>query len=201
MPSDQNPEPRSDAKPRLGLADPNAVTGGLQPMAWLTASLNAIGTVLIILLMVLINVDVIGRNFFRAPVPGVVELTEAAIVIIVFLQVGHTLRVGRFTRSDGLFNTIASRRPRIAASMDAVYSLTGVALFALLTRNAYARLTEAWEQGYFAGVPGAFTVPTWPIELAITVGCAVMVLQFTAIIWLRLQEAAGRDMARTGGAA
>lgn len=193
-------EPKSVAKPRVGLADPNEATGGFQPLAWLTASLNAVGTVLIIFLMVLINVDVIGRNLFRAPVPGVIEMTEAAIVIIVFLQVGHTLRVGRFTRSDGLFNAVARRRPRVAAIMDMVFSLTGVALFGLLTRNAYARFIDAWEQGYFAGVPGAFTLPTWPIELSITIGCAVMVLQFLAIAWLRLQEAMGRDMINRGAA-
>ena len=200
MSSPDRPEPSSAAKPRAGLADPNAGTGGLQPLAWLTASLNAVGTVLIIFLMVLINVDVIGRNFLRAPVPGVVELTEATIVIIVFLQLGHTLRVGRFTRSDGLFILIARRRPRVAASMDLLYALTGVELFALLTRSAYARFTEAWQEGYFAGVPGAFTLPTWPMELSITIGCAVMVLQFLAIAWLRLNEAGGRDMTRRGAA-
>ncbi|MEL7130955.1 MAG: TRAP transporter small permease [Pseudomonadota bacterium] len=180
---DRTPSP---SDPSEGLTPP--AEDGIAPLDWLTTGLNAVGTAMILGLMVLINADVIGRNFFRAPVPGVVEMVEAAIVIIVFLQVGHTLRVGRFTRSDGLFMAIAKRRPRVAAGMDLFYALTGAVLFGIIAVAAWQRFREALEFGYFAGIQGAFTLPTWPVELAISLGSGVMVVQFLAICWLRVNE-------------
>ena len=49
----------------------------------------------IFVLMVVINVDVIGRTLFTKPLPGVPELVRLSIVAIVFLQIGSTLRAGR----------------------------------------------------------------------------------------------------------
>ena len=51
-----------------------------QPMPWkfhrVVQALNALGTLWIVLLMVLINTDVLGRNLFDAPVRGVTEPFE-----------------------------------------------------------------------------------------------------------------------------
>src|SRR5690606_9515711 len=52
-----------------------------------TQFLNVIGTLLIVAIMVLVNVDVIGRGAFDAPVAGVPELVSMSIVAIVFLQI------------------------------------------------------------------------------------------------------------------
>ncbi len=192
-----SPSPDGDNK----RAEPSgSALRGFAPLGAITAGLNAVGTVLIIALMLLVNADVIGRNLLKAPVPGVVELTEAAIVIIVFLQVGHTLRAGRFTRSDGLFSALEKGRPRIASGLDALYSLTGAGLFGLLAVNAFGRFSEAWEGGYYAGILGAFTMPTWPIELTITIGSVVMTLQFLAIFWFRLQIVTGYRSLGSDGA-
>ena len=68
--------------------------------------LNALGTVWIIALMVLINSDVLGRNLFKAPVRGVTELVALSIVGIVFLQLADTLHSGRFTRADVLLDRL-----------------------------------------------------------------------------------------------
>ena len=56
---------------------------------------NSIATVWIVVLMVVINIDIFGRTAFAAPLPGVPELVKLSIVAIIFLQIGHTLRVLR----------------------------------------------------------------------------------------------------------
>lgn len=142
--------------------------------------LNAVGTLMIILLMVLITADVIARNFFGAPIPGVVEMTEAGIVMLVYLQVGHTLRVNRFIRSDGFFGMLQERRPRIALVFGLVFNLTGAMLFALICYAVRERVADAWRGDFYIGIQGTFTFPVWPIELAILIGSAVMILQFLA---------------------
>lgn len=142
--------------------------------------LNAIGTLIVILLMVMITADVLARNLINAPIPGVVELTEAGIVILVYLQVGHTLRVNRFMRSEGLFLLIQKRLPRVASAMGLFFNLTGAILFLLICYAVNERFTDAWNGGYYIGIRGTFTFPVWPIELAILIGSTVMILQFLA---------------------
>ena len=51
----------------------------------LVAGLNSVGTAWIFALMVLINVDVLARYFFNAPIQGVAEVVELSIVGIVFV--------------------------------------------------------------------------------------------------------------------
>ncbi len=142
--------------------------------------LNAVGTLMIILLMVLITADVIARNLLGAPIPGVVEMTEAGIVMLVYLQVGHTLRVNRFIRSDGFYRMLQQRRPRVAQAFGLVFNMTGAILFALICYAVRERVTDAWKGDFYIGIQGAFTFPVWPIELAILIGSGVMILQFLA---------------------
>src|SRR5690606_26270968 len=77
----------------------------------LTQGLNALGSLMILGLMLLINADIIGRTGFNAPVRGVTELVSLSIVGIVFLQLADTLRCGRFTRADMLLERLKRTQP------------------------------------------------------------------------------------------
>ena len=117
--------------------------------------LNALGTVWIIALMVLINSDVLGRNLFKAPVRGVTELVALSIVGIVFLQLADTLHSGRFTRADVLLDRLKRRRPVFAARLQALFHLVGAALMGVILWAAWQPLVESIEQRYlFNGVNG-----------------------------------------------
>jgi TRAP-type mannitol/chloroaromatic compound transport system permease small subunit len=144
----------------------------------IVGGLNGIGTVWIFALMVLINLDILGRALFNRPVPGVFEIVEVSIVGIVFLQVGHTLRVGRLTRSEAIFSRLIERVPRLGHFLGAFYELTGAMLFAFLLRGTIPRVADAWSQNFYVGDTGIFRIPIWPIYLLIAIGCAVMILQF-----------------------
>jgi len=159
---------------------PSEMTGAARETVFgtLVGLLNAVGTMMIILMMFLITADVIARNFLGAPIPGVVEMTEAGIVMLVYLQVGHTLRVNRFIRSDGLYRLLQQRRPRLALTFGLFFNLTGAILFALICYAVRERVTDAWHGNFYIGIQGSFTFPVWPIELAILIGSGVMILQF-----------------------
>ena len=73
---------------------------------------NVCGSLLIFALMVLIVVDVLGRNLAGAPLPGVPEMVALSIVAIVFLQSPQTLRAGRMPRSEALLSVLERRAPR-----------------------------------------------------------------------------------------
>ena len=80
-----------------------------------TRVLNVGGTVLILLMAIAVNADVIGRDFFNHPIPGVLEFISWSIVAIVFLQMANTLREGRHVSNDILMSVVIKTRPRLAA--------------------------------------------------------------------------------------
>jgi TRAP-type C4-dicarboxylate transport system permease small subunit len=169
--------------------------------AGLLIGLNAIGTVWIFVLMLVINADVFGRTVFSAPLPGVPELVRLSIVGIVFLQIGYTLRSGRITRVESLSIALARRWPRFALIMQGCYSLCGAALFVILFVSCRPIFVRAWTNGDYAGVEGYVTYPFWPIYLILLIGCACSALQYLAFARDEFSGAFGRRGAVDAGGA
>lgn len=163
----------------------------LLSLGTVTGALNAIGTVWIFFLMVLINSDVVGRAAFNAPVLGVPEMVQFSIVGIVFLQLAHTLRIGAMTRSDVLLGSLLRRRPRIGHALQAVYHLTGAILFALIFKTTWPLMVRAFEDGDFFGATGVFVLIIWPLKVIMLIGAAATGLQFLALAWRDIGVAIG----------
>lgn len=172
---------------------PDSAVGrrGLLSLGTVTGVLNAIGTVWIFFLMVLINSDVVGRAAFSKPVLGVPEMVQFSIVGIVFLQLAHTLRIGALTRSDVLIGALLRRRPRLGHALQVVYHLTGAVLFALIFKTTWPLMIRAFQDGDFFGATGVFTLVIWPLKVIMLVGAAATGLQFLALAWHDLRVALG----------
>lgn len=147
--------------------------------------LNGIGTLWIFALMVLINVDIVGRAVFGSPVRGVPEIVRLSIVGIVFLQVAHSLHVGRFTRSDSMIGWLGRRWPVACHGLLVLFHLTGCVLLALLFAASLPLFERAWRIADYVGAVGHFTAPTWPVRLTILVGSAATAVEF---LLLALQD-------------
>ena len=143
-------------------------------------SLNALGTLLIMALMVLICSDVVSRNAFSFSLPGVIELAELGIVSIVFLQIADTLKSGKLMRSDALIRKLAQTHPRVALGLNILFDATGAVLFYFIANGAIDRFLKAWSGGFYTGNLGSFTAPTWPMELCVALGSSLMCLLFAA---------------------
>jgi len=157
----------------------------------ITQGLNVVGSVLILMLMVLVGIDVAGRNLMGAPVAGVPELVTLSIVAIVFLQIPQALRAGRLTRSDALPLWLGRTRPALGRWLETVFDLISMAVVWVIVATTWPIFTRAWERGEFIGAVGDFTAPTWPVKLTILVGGTMLTLQFGARIlrrWLDLPE-------------
>lgn len=149
----------------------------------LLGAMNALGTVWIFLLMVLINSDILGRELFSAPVRGTTELLALSIVGIVFLQLGHALMSGRMTRSDMVIENLLTYRPRLGHALQGFFNLLGVVFLAIIFWGSLALFEEALEIGEYVGAVGDFTAPTWPIRLLILIGSAATGLQYLIMAW------------------
>jgi len=151
--------------------------------------MNAAGSVWILLLILLVSADALGRSFFLHPIVGTTELVTLSIVGIVFMQLPDTVRGGRLTRSDSL---LAALPPRARAALEGLFCLLGAAFMALGLWGSAPLLKEAVERNHWIGNEGVFTAPVWPVKTLIVVGLAVCLIQF-----LRLAAAAFRNTKRS----
>ena len=154
--------------------------GKAQPLGLhrLTGWMNAAGTLLIFGLLVITNLDILGRDLLNRPLRGTTELMSVGIVVVVFLQLPNTLWAGRFPRADFLLEYVHHRSPRAAAAMQCVFHLVGAAMLGLLCVAIWPELIRAWELGDFFGAMNDFAIPLWPVRLVMLVGSVCCALTF-----------------------
>lgn len=152
------------------------------------AGLNAVGSVWVAALTVLICADILGRVLFKFPLVGVPEIVKVSIVAIVWLQIPHTLKTGGHLRSDVVLRFLSSRS---RAVVDLFACVLGAVVFGLLVYSGWDTMIQAWEMGEFEGeLP--VRVPTYPLRSIVLLGAALTALQFL----LMAAEAASRLSAR-----
>ncbi len=153
--------------------------------------MNALGSLWIFVLMLMIDADAFGRTFLAHPIHGVNELVEMSLVGIVFMQLADATRRGRLTRSDGFFKFTLRRAPRAGRAMGAVFDFLGVTFMVIILFGAVPDLVEAWQKDFFVGEEGLFTAPEWPIKAVIVLGCSIALLQFLTFGWRYLRPGEG----------
>jgi TRAP-type mannitol/chloroaromatic compound transport system permease small subunit len=140
-------------------------------------ALNAIGSLWVLLLVLLIDVDAFGRTFFNLPIAGMIEIVAVSLAVIVFCQLADTIRLGKLTRSD----TFLARMARGAGTgrfVVAGFELLGAVVMGLIIVGTVPLLIQSYERGYFIGVRGVFTFPDWPVKLVIVIGAIAALLCF-----------------------
>ncbi len=162
-----------------------SLPGGFQR---LTQALNALGTLWIVALMVLIDGDVLGRELLNAPVRGATELVSLSIVGIVFLQLADTLVAGRMTRADVLLDRLQRTTAWLAAALQALYHAVGAALMGVILWAAWEPLVESIRIQEYVGALGDFTAPVWPVRLIMLVGMTATLIAFVLLAWLDLRR-------------
>lgn len=162
------------------------LTGPKRPSAFgvLIDGLNAVGSILIFAIMVLICADVLARNLFNQPIKGVAELVAASIVMIVFLQLASALRHGRMAQADIFIAGFSRKYPRLGHALKALFYLAGAAMLAVVFKGTLPVFMNALERQLFMGVEGVFTFPIWPIRLVV-LGCAAVTVAQYLLLALR----------------
>lgn len=158
---------------------------GRSLLANLTTGLNLLGSALILVLMILIGLDVAGRNFFAAPISGVPEIVTLSILVIVFLQAPNALMEGLLTRSDTILLAVSKRWPMLGKAIETIFDLVGIMVFAIVTLGTWPLFQKAWQRNEFIGAIGDFTAPVWPVKVAILIGSALLAAHFLRRILVR----------------
>ena len=161
-----------------------------------TRGLNAIGTCLILFIMVIVCADILGRYGLNMPIQGVAEMVTMSIVAIVFLQFPHTLRTGAVIRSKMFIDRLYRMSPTFATALDILFCVLGALAFAAIIYASIPFLVKEWRENDIFGVPGIFTFPRWPVRGITIFGSAMMVIQFLALAWAykrKLQRATSTE--------
>lgn len=146
-----------------------------------------VATFALFLIMIMVTLDVAGRNFWNRSVPGIIESAEVILVIGAFLGLAYAQR----TRSHVSTTFIIELMPRALAR---VVKTAGLAVLALYVAFAAAvSAGRAWSS-FVAGEVrfGLIEIPQWPARAAIALGFSLLLLEVLRNLW---RVAAGRDRA------
>ena len=141
--------------------------------------LHIAGSSLIMVLMLIIVCDVLGRALFDHPLTGATELVRVCVVSVLFLGLPKTFRAGKQIRATILLNKISARANGL---LDMLAHVAGIVLFALMVYSSWELLVEAWQVGEFEGA-GALRVPTYPLRALIVTSAALCLLQLVLAAW------------------
>lgn len=158
-----------------------------------TQALNVAGTVLILVMVVGVNADVIGRDFLNHPIPGVNEFIGLSIVAVVFLQLANTLREGRHVSNDLLTHLIGRLYPRVVFLIYALFNLIGATLMALIVYFMWPVLKRNYLGGFYAGTAGVVEIPIWPFMVTVVIGAAATGIQFLLFAWRDVKRTRSHD--------
>jgi TRAP-type C4-dicarboxylate transport system permease small subunit len=148
-------------------------------MPWISKvaiALNLLGTAMIVLMAVLVNVDILSRNIFNAPIAGVIEFISLSIVSIVFLQIPNTIMERRHISNDILINLL--KNSGLLKYLSLLYSLLGVVLMTLIFINVLPNFLAEYRGNFYRGTAGLIEIPTWPFMLLVMVGAFFAILQY-----------------------
>jgi TRAP-type mannitol/chloroaromatic compound transport system permease small subunit len=146
-----------------------------------TMALNVIGTILIIVMAIAVNADVLGRDLFNQPVPGVTEFLGLSIVAVVFLQMANTLREDRHVSNDLIMAAVAKWRPRTALVFYALFHFIGALLMALIVWFVIPTFVENYEGNFYKGTAGYIEIPVWPFMAVVLIGAATAMIQYVLL--------------------
>lgn len=114
--------------------------------------------------------NVVGRYFFNQPVAGTKELTEMAMVCIVFLAFAWCA-VERAHISVGV--VVERFSPRVQAIVDSITYLAGLGLCIIIVWQTILKAMDAQERGLVTVV---HNVPYFPFYWVIAAGFAILCL-------------------------
>lgn len=139
---------------------------------------NALGTLVVLGLVAVVNYDAIARGGFDKPFMGAVEVVQFSMVLIVFLQLPDVVRVNRLTRSDGFLSLIGNRYPVVSKRIGQLINAIACVFMLLVSIAIWPEFLEMLETRDYFGVPGVFTAPWWPIKLVIFLSASLCCVLF-----------------------
>lgn len=129
----------------------------------------AVGMFMAIPLMLITTADVISRSFFNKPIPGVLEMSEYMLSVIILLGAAYTQQVKGHVWVD-FFTVKFSKRTQIVFQV-----ITDVATLFIVSIVVCMGFSGAIEE---KAVSDMLRIPQWPFKMLVSVGGFLLWLEF-----------------------
>ena len=145
------------------------MTGYEKSIRSISRSLNIVGGVFLMIMMLLTVANIIGRAAY-GPILGTPEIVGFALVIVVGFGLAYTaVRDGHVT-----VELLVTRFPqRVQAIINIVTSLLGIGVFALI---AWQSAMYGWRQSLLGEYAPVLKFPIPPLRYIFVFGCIVLCL-------------------------
>ncbi len=140
-------------------------------LLWGAAVLAGMATFAI---MWVIDINALSRKLFNAPLPAGVEITQALLPAVILLPFGYALLLRQHVNTVFLISRLT---PRVANILHVFWMIVGCLLFAAITYGTFRYAMRSYdmnEQVWGA----AIRFPVWPSKMAVSVGTALICIQF-----------------------
>lgn len=157
---------------RLERAHDMALEDYLNKLSLISRVLAIIGALALFLMVILTSVDVACRYLLNAPIPGALEVTEFLVLIVIFSFIGYTQSQNGHISVD----LLVSRFPqKVRTYIELFNHLVCFLLMILITYMGAERARELME---FGESSPNLAIPNYPFAIFLTIGCAVMCIEF-----------------------
>lgn len=149
---------------------PGAVVRVIGALRSFDTAMHAIAGLTLLALLALTVADIIGRSAFNNPVPGTVEVTALALVVIVYLGLAHSEDLGDHITVDIVYLRLG---PHSRAVLNVVTRLFSFAVMVLVAWQLVAFARRQADGGFTTAV---LEWPIWPFVMVAAFGSALFAI-------------------------
>ena len=157
----------------------------------ITGPLGALASLSTIVMMVAIVIDVVSRNIGQSSVPGLVEMSESALVATVFLGLAYAGATNAHVAVDLFTDAMPAGLARLATL---TMWILGVGITAWFVVGSMQRALASTRSNELRA--GLVDWPLWPSRWLITIGLIafLIVAVINVILLLRKQPLLGQEI-------
>ncbi len=136
-------------------------------------TMKLVAAVWLFLLSIFILIEVLAR-LANISLAGLKEVVANSIVVIAFLQLPYTVRIGGMLRAELIDDMVPGS---VSLVLRRLAFLLGALLFGAVAYAGWTPMLRAWATGEYEG-EGGFRVVTYPVRTAIVLCSALGALNF-----------------------
>ena len=144
-----------------------------------TRTLSVIGAFWAMLLAFIIIADIIGREVYGHPLPGVIEIVGNSIIAILFLQIPAAVHSGTMLRTTMVYERFGETGRRV---IDMLAFSLGLFFFIGLVIGSWPDMVTGVRIREYEG-EGSFHVPVYLVRVLIVTMSMVTAAVYAALIW------------------
>ncbi|GAA2046233.1 hypothetical protein GCM10009720_28890 [Yaniella flava] len=145
--------------------------------------LGALSSLSTIVMMVAISIDVVARNTAGEPIPGLLELSEMALVATVFLGIAYAGTTNAHVSVDLLTSKLPTKSRRMIAGLMWLLGSGMIVWFIMSTFDRAIQSTEMSEVTL-----GLVVWPIWPARWLIVIGYVAFLIVALANAYLSFRN-------------